>query len=344
MGADFSMLRQQPQPGSIVFVVESDECCSNEPVAGRRWDAAMPKPAFVSMSSSEWSGFLTTMGGKVRSYKKEGYGHIMILLGILIGSFVFHPTFGVAGRSIAGMDEDRRRLFDDVSVPHISGVDRRALAYQGEENATYQNWGEYAKACKMGCSFADVVTNDSTTCPGHGSLYVDTRYDNVDRRIGERCGENRRHDPCFAEVKLGGLSSDHSDWFSCCGAWSYRSHCNAYQRERLGKLSCEGNVSLIDGCQPNHGDEDEDHGDEEEEHAKTFDGGRFGVAILLYMLCLAVGVGGGIFWSCKGRGDNERIDRDIDEYLLTLSGARTGANFSLIRSWTAPCKPKGARP
>ena len=64
---------------------------------------------------------------------------------------------------------------------------------------------------------------------------------------------------------------------------------------------------------------------------------------MLQMACLFVGVGGGLFWSMKGRSDNELVDRDIEAYLLTLSGARTGATFSLIRSWTQTCKPKGAR-
>ena len=45
----------------------------------------------------------------------------------------------------------------------------------------------------------------------------------------------------------------------------------------------------------------------------------------------------------KARSYNEGVDREIDAYLLTLSGARTGANFSLNRSWTGQCKPKGAR-
>ena len=50
---------------------------------------------------------------------------------------------------------------------------------------------------------------------------------------------------------------------------------------------------------------------------------RLASARMLQMACFFVGIGGGIFWSMKGRSDNERVDRDIDAYLTTLSGART---------------------
>jgi len=350
MGADFSMMRQQPPPGSVVFVIESEECCSDEPIRGRKWDATMPKPSFVNLSSSEWSNFVGTMGGKVRSYKKEGYGTIILILGILLGTFVFHPAIGVLGRSISGIAEEGRRLSDETGILDVHPLrrlgDETEVAathsaedgpFPGGKDATYLTWGDYAAACTTGCYYADVAPNGSACS---GDLYASTRYNSAGRRISPSsvCGENRRHDPCYAEVKLGGFDKDigYSDWFSCCGAWSYGSHCTEAQKERLGKLRCEGDTSRIDGCQGGHGDV----AHEEEEKGRA---GGVGLAIVLQMACFFVGIGGGIFWSMKGRSDNERVDRDIDSYLTTLSGARTGATFSLIRSWTQACKPKGTR-
>ena len=124
MGADWSMMGQQPPPGSTVFVIESDECCTNQTCKDRSWDPNMPQPPFVSLSSSEWINFVETMGGKVRSYKKDGYGLIAILLGVFLGTALFHPVIGVAGRSISGMDEDeeRRRLGEEPQVKKTAPI------------------------------------------------------------------------------------------------------------------------------------------------------------------------------------------------------------------------------
>ena len=323
MGADWSMMQQQPPPGSTVFVIESDECCTNQTCKGRSWDPNMPQPPFVSLSSSEWINFVETMGGKVRRYKKDGYGLIAILLGVFLGTALFHPVIGVAGRSISGMDEDeeRRRLGEEPQV---------------KRTRTDLTWGEYNNACKVGCTFADKVANDSDTlarCPGHGDLYVDTRYDNVtERQIGPGlCDQNYyEHDPCYAEVKLGG-----DEWFSCCVFSSKAAGaCSPEQRQKLRKkLECMGDmrgIDVSDFCP---------HAPE----AKEGRGGRFGIAILIQMAVIFGGIGSGLWWSMKARSLNENVDREIDAYLLTLSGARTGANFSLIRRWTGQCKPKGAR-
>ena len=339
MGADWSMMGQQPPPGSTVFVIESDECCTNQTCKGRSWDPNMPQPPFVSLSSSEWINFVETMGGKVRSYKKDGYGLIAILLGVFLGTALFHPVIGVAGRSISGMDEDeeRRRLSNEVSGTDISGVDRRTLSdsFRVKKNRTDLTWGEYNHACKMGCTFADKVANDSDTlarCPGHGDLYVDTRYNVTERQIGPRlCDQNYyEHDPCYAEVKLDGR-----EWFSCCVFSSKAAGaCSAAQRQKLRKkLECKGHmrgIDVSDFCP---------HAPE----AKERRGGRIGIAILIQMAVIFGGIGSGLWWSMKARSLNENVDREIDAYLLTLSGARTGANFSLIRRWTGQCKPKGAR-
>ena len=337
MGADWSMMRQQLPPGTTVFVIESDECCSNEPIKGRRWDPAMPQPPFVSLSSSEWINFVETMGGKVRTYKKEGYGTLGIILAVVLGTAIFHPVLGVAGRSISGMDEERRRLANEVSVlADISRVDRRELSdsFKVEKKRTELTWGEYNHACKMGCTFADKVANDSDTlaeCPGHGDLYVDTRYDLQSRTIGPRLCETKyeHHDPCYAEVKLDGRL-----WFSCC-AFSPMALCNRTQTETLHELSCEGKMEGIDVS--DFCDRDDAAG------AKEGRGGGIGMSILIQMAVIFGGIGSGVWWSMKARSYNEGVDREIDAYLLTLSGARTGANFSLNRSWTGQCKPKGAR-
>ena len=80
--------------GTVVVEIESDDCCSFEPVVGRKWNTALPKPAFVQLSDGAWQDFLNAMGGKVKSYRKEGLGLAILLPIMLLGIVLFNPAFG----------------------------------------------------------------------------------------------------------------------------------------------------------------------------------------------------------------------------------------------------------
>ena len=62
---DFQMMywggRPMPPPGATVVDIESDECCTCEPLVGRKWDAGLAKPAYVQLSDAAWQDFNNEM-------------------------------------------------------------------------------------------------------------------------------------------------------------------------------------------------------------------------------------------------------------------------------------------
>ena len=54
-----------PPPGATVVDIESDECCTCEPLVGRKWDAGLAKPAYVQLSDTAWQDFNNEMLRKV---------------------------------------------------------------------------------------------------------------------------------------------------------------------------------------------------------------------------------------------------------------------------------------
>ena len=67
----------------------------------------------------------------------------------------------------------------------------------------------------------------------------------------------------------------------------------------------------------------------------------YGMGILMVFIIGSAVIG--ITCIFKARRYNQQVDAEIDRRLQSLSGERSGANFTLARSMTQPCKPKGAR-
>lgn len=204
MGAQFSY-RPQPPPGSVVAVIESDECCAPEPMCGRKWDMGMQKPGFVQMSSSEWSSFVSTMNRHVKSYKQEGWGSIAMIILLLVGIIVFHPSIGFVGRSMTFgrrlearadgyCDSDIDCRFEGCDQPDlVTCYDRECYTgtkdsrcedrdnlfdlgdggwcYDGrrDEMCPMRRREHYESACMHGCSYVDRFLDVSPPPPEIGS-------------------------------------------------------------------------------------------------------------------------------------------------------------------------------
>ena len=67
----------------------------------------------------------------------------------------------------------------------------------------------------------------------------------------------------------------------------------------------------------------------------------YGMGLLMVFIIGSAVIG--ITCIFKARRYNQQVDAEIDRRLQSLSGERSGANFTLARSMTQPCKPKGAR-
>jgi len=85
--------RPPPPAGAIVVEVESDACGTCEPVAGRKFNASLTKPAFFTKSESDWQSFCTEIDKLVQSYKRDGIGLLLTPVAI-IGFLLLHPSFG----------------------------------------------------------------------------------------------------------------------------------------------------------------------------------------------------------------------------------------------------------
>ena len=83
-----------PPPGATVVDIESDECCTCEPLVGRKWDAGLAKPADVQLSDAAWQDFNNEMLRKVSSYRREGVGPLVFGTCMFLGIVLFHPAFG----------------------------------------------------------------------------------------------------------------------------------------------------------------------------------------------------------------------------------------------------------
>ena len=70
---------------------------------------------------------------------------------------------------------------------------------------------------------------------------------------------------------------------------------------------------------------------------------RRGLALVLFFLCIAVAIGGGLGYTACITQANQAVDRQITSYLATLTACSGGCTFTLITSFTQFCKPKGAR-
>lgn len=318
MGGAPSSVRHAASAGAVVCEIESDACCSTNELTGRKWDTTLPRPAFVQMSQGEWSAFVETMRHHVSTYQKEGRAIMIVLLGIIVGIAVFHPVLGVVGRSLA------------------FGNRRSLQAYESwplKEDAP-ATWSQYGRGCSAGCKYADVFASSGaasscSVCGAKGCThYAEMSYAAV---LGERAPTCRTaceacwHDPCHAHVKLGG------EWFSCCAAWSYET-CTKAERDQVAKIKCEEETGGADDCA-----------------GRGLGGGRgmngagFGLALALFLCFIFGSIGLHLHFTMRMRRFNQEVDRRIDEYLLSVSGARVGATFTLVRSVTQPCKPKGAR-
>ena len=92
--------RAGPPPGATVVEIESEECCSCEPLVGRKWDAALPKPAYVQLSEGAWRDFNNEMSRKVKSYWREGIGPAVFGTLMFFGVLILHPAFGPAAMAM----------------------------------------------------------------------------------------------------------------------------------------------------------------------------------------------------------------------------------------------------
>ena len=101
-------LRAPPPAGTTVVVIESDECCTKEPLTGRQFDRSLSKPSFYQKSEGEWQAFLSKMERLVKSYRKEAVGMYLIPVVVLV-FILFHPSFGPVRRSLRGRSYTRIR-------------------------------------------------------------------------------------------------------------------------------------------------------------------------------------------------------------------------------------------
>lgn len=92
--------RAMPPPGATVVEIESEECCSCEPLTGRKWDAALSKPAYVQLSEGAWQDFNNEMLRKVKSYRREGIAPVVFATSMFFGFVLFHPSFGPAAMAM----------------------------------------------------------------------------------------------------------------------------------------------------------------------------------------------------------------------------------------------------
>lgn len=104
MGASGSSFAPRILPrtrGSVaVHTIESGECCSPEPWAGRTFDESWEKPHFVDISPEAWASFTATTGALVRTYRPEGRFQIFLPLGFT-GFILCHPTFTPLGARLS---------------------------------------------------------------------------------------------------------------------------------------------------------------------------------------------------------------------------------------------------
>lgn len=92
--------RPTPPPGTTVVEIESEECCTFEPVCGRKWDPTLAKPAFLHLSDGAWRDFANEMDHKVKRYRREGLGPAILGPTMFFGIILFHPAFGPLAMAI----------------------------------------------------------------------------------------------------------------------------------------------------------------------------------------------------------------------------------------------------
>ena len=85
--------RPQPPPNSTIIEIESDDCCSQEPLTGRNFDVSRAKPGFFTKSDGEWQTFKDEMAALVKQYRREGIAFLFLPVVIITG-LLFHPSFG----------------------------------------------------------------------------------------------------------------------------------------------------------------------------------------------------------------------------------------------------------
>ena len=92
MGAEYSSRPTLPE-GGVCLAIEHDSAGCG-PCGRRQWSDG-PRPAWLSMRDGDWAAFSSEVGQLVRSYAPEGWGHVFMLVGFLVGLFVFHPSLGI---------------------------------------------------------------------------------------------------------------------------------------------------------------------------------------------------------------------------------------------------------
>ena len=92
MGAEYSSRPTLPE-GGVCLAIEHDTAGCG-PCGRRQWSDG-PRPAWLSMRDGDWAAFSSEVGQLVRSYAPEGWGHVFMLVGFLVGLFVFHPSLGI---------------------------------------------------------------------------------------------------------------------------------------------------------------------------------------------------------------------------------------------------------
>lgn len=94
-----SNFRSPPPAGATVIEIESDDCGKCELLTGRKWDPPA-KPSFVNKSDGEWQIFQSTMKTRVKAYRRETIGTVLILPILVFSTILFHPAFGVVSRQM----------------------------------------------------------------------------------------------------------------------------------------------------------------------------------------------------------------------------------------------------
>ena len=84
-------------PGATVVEIESAVQCNGQTCGGRNWDVGMPKPAFVTLSSGEWSTFTAEMQTLVSSYWRNGRAMYLLPV-VILSTLIFNP--GLGGRAL----------------------------------------------------------------------------------------------------------------------------------------------------------------------------------------------------------------------------------------------------
>lgn len=209
---------------------------------------------------------------------------------------------------------ERGCTYADVlpSPEDISSGDEAPCGTQGDDGDHIHQAGDALPTTLAGWSEAQFVAQRLNV--SYAGTHAGSSSSACERSKGTCfCGTSCKpchHDPCFAEVFLGG-----DTWYPCLCLWS-------------AEMCTDAQRNLVDGLE---GTPEEDR---EKEEDCEFSGGGLGVAMALMFLCIFVGVFGHIAFSNSAINSNQSVDRNIDELLRATSATAGGATFTLVREWT----------